>query len=286
MARKPKAKAGKPKTIKKPAAVDQHVLPIEPVLEYLYNLGYFGDRPWDNVKTIRGKELEKAIKAYQKFNGLEACGCVNDVTAHWISRRRCGLPDFNMTDHNGQPCKWPMKTIAYFHEIKMPGLTDSQVAEAYDVAFSQWAEVCDIEPQRVEKREKANIYARSGVGQAHNLDGRGGTLAWSELPCGVAANIQLDQMFDEAEPWSFNMAVAVICHELGHALGLGHLNAGNLMAPYYDPNLTTPQKGDIEEMVKRYGKRTAKYPITKDAGLKIGGTLMINGRPYVLVPKT
>lgn len=275
MARKPKQPAD-----------DKNVLPPQEVLKYLFNLGYFGDKSWAKVKTIRGKELEKAVAAYQKFNGIDPCGCVNDVTAHKINHRRCGLPDFGLTDPNGEPCKWPMTKISYFHEIKMPGMSDEQVREAYDIAFSQWAEVCNIEPTRVDSPTRANIYARSGVGKKHNLDNRGGTLAWSELPCGVHETIQLDQMYDEAEPWSFNMAVAVMCHELGHALGLPHLNNGNLMAPYYDPNVTAPQKGDIEEIVKLYGKRTKKYPITKDAALKIGGTIMINGRPYVLVPKT
>ncbi|NDC10566.1 MAG: hypothetical protein EBZ75_14750, partial [Oxalobacteraceae bacterium] len=134
--------------------------------------------------------------------------------------------------------------------------------------------------------KQANIYARSGTGKKSGLDNKGGTLAWSELPCGVAENVQLDQMFDEAEDWSFNMAVAVICHELGHALGLPHLANGNLMAPYYDPNVTKPQDGDVAEIIKLYGKRTTAYPITKDAGLQIKGTIVINGRPYVLVPQT
>jgi hypothetical protein len=73
------------------------------------------------------------------------------------------------------------------------------------------------------------------------------------------------------------MAVSVICHELGHALGLPHLNAGNLMAPYYDPDVTAPQKGDIEEIVKLYGKRTQPYAITKDASPQIAGSILING---------
>ena len=273
---------------RKPRQTKKHpdVLAKQVVLKYLFDLGYFGDKTWAAVKKITGPALQKAVKAYQTFNGIDPVGRVDEVTAHRFSRRRCGLPDFGLTDPNGQPCRWPMKKITYYHEIKMPGINEEQIKEAYDIAFSQWAEVCEIEPTRVDTPTKANIYARSGLGRKHHLDSRGGTLAWSELPCDVAENVQLDQMYDEAEPWTFNMAVAVICHELGHALGLGHLNAGNLMAPYYDPNVSAPQPGDVEEIVKLYGKRTSKYPITRDAAAKIGGTLLINGRPYILVPKT
>lgn len=265
---------------------DSHVLPVSEILRRLHALGYFGDKTLAQVKKIKGAELQKAIRAFQEFNGLNPTGTVGPKTAHRINRRRCGLPDFNITAPGGDPCKWPMPNISYYHEIHLPGLTTAQVTEAYDIAFSQWAEVCAIDPVRVDTHKKANIYARSGVGKKNGLDNKGGTLAWSELPCGVAENIQLDQMFDEAEDWSFNMAVAVICHELGHALGLPHLANGNLMAPYYDPNVTKPQDGDVAEIIKLYGKRTTVYPITKDAGLTINGTLVINGRPYVLVPQT
>lgn len=275
--------ARKPATHK--SADDKHVIPVSEILKKLYTLGYFEGLPWAKVKTIRGADLLKAVKAYQAFNGLEPTGTVGPNTAHRIARRRCGLPDFNLTAA-GHECKWPMPTISYYQEINFPGMSREQVAEAYSIAFSQWAEVCNLEPRLVDSPSAANIYARSGTGRKNGLDDRGGTLAWSELPCGVAENVQLDQMFDEAEAWSFNMAVAVICHELGHALGLPHLNDGNLMAPYYDPKVTAPQKGDISEIVKLYGKRTKKYPITKDAGLKIGGAITINGRPYVLVPQT
>lgn len=274
MARKPKKSAG------------SDVLPAHEILKKLFDLGYFGETPWSKVRTITGTDLARAVKAYQDFNGLEPTGVVEPRTANRINKRRCGLPDFNITASGGAPCKWLHKKITYYHDLKLPGITDDQIKEAYDIAFSQWAEVCDLEPTRVEAADQANIYARSGVGRSNGLDNRGGTLAWSELPCGVAENVQLDQMFDEAEAWSFNMAVAVMCHELGHALGLPHLNAGNLMAPYYDPNVTAPQKGDIKEIVKLYGKRTTKYAITKDAAPQIHGTLMINGRPYVLVPQT
>jgi hypothetical protein len=256
------------------------------ILRHLHTLGYFGKKSWAQVKQLRGAELQKAVQAYQKFNGLAPTGEVEPITAHKIHRPRCGLPDFNFSSPSGPTCKWPMQKISYYHSMKMPGISDSQIVEAYDVAFGQWAEVCDIDPVRVESASVANIYARSGVGKKNGLDNRGGTLAWSELPCGVAENVQLDQMFDEAEEWSFNMAVAVICHELGHALGLPHLNAGNLMAPYYDPNVCRPQKGDVSEIVKLYGKRKKPYPFTKDAAAVVHGTIVINGRPYTLVPQS
>jgi hypothetical protein len=261
-----------------------HVLPVNEILRRLHGLGYFGARSLAQVKKIKGKELEKAVQTFQQFNGLPPTGEVGPKTASRINRPRCGLPDFNLS--TGETCKWPMDNITYYHEITLPGVSDAQVAEAYDIAFAQWAEVCNINPKRVASANQANIYARSGAGKKQGLDNKGGTLAWSELPCGVAENVQLDQMFDEAEDWSFNMAIAVICHELGHALGLPHLSWGNLMAPYYDPNVTKPQAGDVEEILKLYGKRTTPYAMTQDVAPHIHGTLMINGRPYVLVPQT
>lgn len=274
---------------RKPAAHKKNdtknVIPVSEILKKLHGLGYFGDRPWNKVKAIRGAELAKAIKEYQKFNGIEPTGVVGPKTAHKIARARCGLPDFNIT-MAGSECRWPMRKILYYQDIKLPGLTPEQVAEAYAIAFSQWATLCDIEPVLAASHTTANIYARSGVGRQNGLDNRGGTLAWSELPCGVSENIQLDQMYDEAEAWSFNMAVAVMCHELGHALGLPHLNDGNLMAPYYDPNVTAPQAGDAQEIIKLYGPRKEKYGITQDAAPHVHGTIIINGRPYVLVPQT
>lgn len=269
---------------KKNAGAEKHVLSAAETLKKLHTLGYFGSQPWSHVKKINGKALEAAIKEYQKFHGIEPTGIVEIRTAHEFSRYRCGLPDFNLTNAD-EPCRWPMRRITYFSELNLPGITDVQASLAFDAAIMQWANVCDIEPFRVEEISKANIYAKSGRGRTVHLDDRGGTLAWSELPCGVTENIQLDQMYDEAESWSFDMAVAVMCHELGHALGLPHLNHGNLMAPYYDPNVNKPQKGDIEEIVKLYGKPKRAKQKTKTNHVDISGVITINGKPYRLIPQ-
>jgi hypothetical protein len=261
-----------------------HVIPVTEILHKLQDFGYFGDQKWSQVKKTSGKALEAAIRQYQVFNGLEQTGVVEPRTAHVLARRRCGLPDFNISGRDG-PCKWPMSQITYFADLSLPGISPEQAKQAYELAFEQWAAVCHIEPICVDNHSVANIFARSGKGKSNGLDDRGGTLAWSELPCDVTEHMQLDQMYDEAEDWTFDMAVAVICHELGHALGLAHLSKGNLMAPYYDPSVSTPQKGDIAEIVALYGKRKKMSKSADNAALNVHGTIMINGRPYMLVPQ-
>lgn len=281
--KKSTSKATRTKKSARPVVSD--VIPLTQTLKYLFNLGYFPNKPWAEVKNTSDSAMRTVLKKYQKFNEIAVTGAVDEQTAHRLSRRRCGLPDFGLTAPSGRACKWPMRKITYFNELSLPGLTKDQVHTAYDIAFNQWAEVCNIEPLRVEKKEVANIYAKSGRGKKNNLDSRGGTLAWSELPCDVSPNIQLDQMFDEAEDWSFSMAIAVMCHELGHALGLGHLNFGALMAPYYDPQVTKPQEEDIREIRRLYGKRKQPYSLTTKP-VVLDGEIIINGQAYILVPKT
>jgi hypothetical protein len=273
--------------------VSTHNLPIPEILRKLRALGYFGTKKWADVKDISGDRLQRAVSEFQKFHGLDPDGVVGPKTANRLTRRRCGLPDFEMRLGNGI-CQWPMKKVTYYSKLTLPGITAKQAIEAYDIACRQWMEICDLTLSRVTSAKQANIYAISGTGRSNGLDNRGGTLAWSELPCDVDEYKQLDQMYDEAEDWSLEMAIAVICHDLGHALGLPHLGKGNLMAPYYDPNVTKPQKGDIREMVVRYGQVTnptptptpkPKPPGNVPVDINVSGTILINNQPFVLVPR-
>lgn len=270
------------------------VLSSAEILQRLYDLGYFYDKSFADVKNLAGAALKRAVQAYQRFSGLDPSGRVDERTASLMSRRRCGLPDMQLRADDVS-CKWPMKRVTYFSSLTLPGLSEEQIATAYDIACQQWTAVCGIELVRAKSMRTANIYARSGVGGKNGLDSRGGTLGWSDMPCDAQPNSRIRQMYDEAEDWSFNMLVAVSSHEIGHALGLPHLPKGNLMASYYDPNITTPQRGDIREITKYYGN-ARKLPLTRRpafdgdgipaATIDVGGTILINGQPFVLVPKT
>lgn len=270
-----------------------HVLPVAEILKKLLSLGYFGLQTWSDIKGLKPAAITRAIKQYQQFHGLADDGEVGPKTAKVLNRPRCGRPDFEMRlNASADVCKWPSKEVVYASQITLPGITPQQAIQAYDQAAAQWMAICGIKLTRGVPG-KANIYAKSGLGRANGLDNRGGTLAWSELPCDVNMDTQLDQMFDEAEAWSYNMAVAVICHEMGHALGLPHLAKGNLMAPYYDANTTKPMRGDIEEMLARYGEAKIPAPapgtpppVTPAPGLPdVSGVITINGIPFVLTPR-
>lgn len=202
------------------------------------------------------EEVDSAIRRYQSFNGLAADGVVGPETVHQMTNPlRCGLPDM-MLDAT---CAWPHKKVTYLPRLQLPGITNEDMLRAFDTGCQQWNAVCGIQLTRVGGKP-ANIVADSGTGSGVNLDGRGGTLAWSYLPCGQAPNGSIQQMYDTGENWNFQMLVAVCCHEIGHAIGLSHLSAGNLLAPYYSAEITKPQAGDIAEAVKRYGPPAPSSP--------------------------
>ncbi|WP_422924462.1 matrixin family metalloprotease [Singulisphaera sp. PoT] len=190
---------------------------------------------------------------------------------------RCNQPDTLAL--SASEAKWGNASLSYFLNIVYPGVDSSRIAFNYRKAASQLEAVCGVRFTEVASSAQANIVAVSGM-----IDGPWNVLALSQLPNSSSYAGVLNQTFDQAEQLSDDLMVAMMCHELGHILGLGHLGTGNLMAPILDARITKPQAGDIAELVSRYGLPLPQTtPVVSTASFTAANTgvisLTISGLP-------
>lgn len=170
--------------------------------------------------------------------------------------RICQLPDWPLAPE--AICKWPDGRVTWgMRNHPVPGRA-ADVRAIYEAAWASWAKVANITPIFSDRPSEARVVMDAGT-----IDGPRNILAWSEMPCGAAR--QVEQRYDSAENWDLGeggdiLLLAVAAHEIGHALGIPHIATGNLMQPYYSPEIRAPQAGDIAEAVGRYGRPGQPVP--------------------------
>lgn len=168
----------------------------------------------------------------------------------------CGTLDAVRSALGGGPAAWTKQQLTYWVAGSLPGVSSGTFESAAAQAFAAWAAVTPLTFRAAQRGEAPDIVVDAG-----KIDGPGSVLAYSELPDG--SDRQLKQKYDTSEkfvvaarpPADSIDLLAVMTHEIGHALGLDHAdkNAPDLMAPYYKPGLRTPQPGDVARMQALYG---------------------------------
>lgn len=229
-------------------------LAYKDLVKCLWETGFLAYDSLADALKASARTLKKAIKAYQIFHGLKADGVVGPVTERSMEAPRfCGLPDVMEMGSDLSLPRWPSNSLTWTFTNTWPQIPKDQLIEMFRWAFAQWEMVCNLHFNYVEG-SAAHIRIQTG-----RIDNRGGTLAWSELANG---NMNpKDQKYDSDEPWVFSETPTqftidlgrVAAHEIGHVIGIPHIESGNLLAPIYSSRIRTPQGGDIRQAQTRYG---------------------------------
>jgi len=228
--------------------------------DHLYNLGWIDGDELLSIDPDSSDDLVPYVSKYQEFHGLPKTGKLDTETkTHMVQPRFCGLPDVMQMATEEAVCAWPKKTITVKVANGLNNVSSDLFRSSVKEALNYWNEVCGINLKLVDSGV-TDITITTG-----RIDGPQGTLAWSELPCGGVSSVT--QKYDTSESWVVSERptngidlVRVICHEIGHAIGIPHISSGNLMQPTYDVNIRKPKSGDIQEAVKRYGRVTNPTP--------------------------
>lgn len=210
-------------------------------------------------------ELEEHIRRTAEITGV-------------LVQRRCA----NAEAASQNVCIWRHKKVTANIAGSLPGVTDQQVVDTYKKALDVWNSCVDVQLQWTTDRTSANIRA-----SCSRIDGTSGTLALSYLPtCGSnsTVNLKLTQTYDDSEKWTVSWLLEVMLHELGHAIGLNHINEkGALMYPYSSGGrILAPTHWELELLLPKYGPPTIAVPPAATPKI-LSGAVMLDGVGYVPV---
>jgi hypothetical protein len=236
-------------------------------LHDLMTLGHFNNPDeadafdFDKSQIDRlGREDKPAISAARSFQhfhaqrldqlthvfhgrGCRIDGDIGPATLALLAQPRCQLPDYAS---KSAEANWPNScrdNITVRSQWSGLGSPHVDTVEAFTAALNSWEKVLSLDFHQVNwSHGEQRINAEPA-----RLPGS--VLAWSHLATGsCSANLQ--QRYDSTQRWSAWLFQSVAAHELGHALGLGHIRNSNALMYPSITDVLEPAELDIREAVR------------------------------------
>lgn len=196
---------------------------------------------------------------------------VDSIKNYLFNPEFCGVRQNMELGQIGQRfCRWPENRIAWHVIEPLPSLGLEATKSACQAALADIEQYFELEFPYAERPGDAQV-----VIEMSPLGGPAGVLAQCSLvPCGVQQNSQFRARMevDTSENWVVastptGLAIdwqRVFAHEFMHALGLGHVNGANLIAPMYSTTIRTLQPGDVAAL-EQLGYRRRVKPLPAPA---------------------
>ncbi|KAK7081846.1 putative peptidoglycan binding domain [Halocaridina rubra] len=260
---------------------------------YLTKFGYM-DPASTNPNSgalLSAESVEKSIKEFQAFAGLEQTGQLDEVTLEMMNTPRCGVKDkvgfgteARKKRYALQGSRWRVRDLTYSIGKYPKGLLKADVDREIAAAFKVWSDATNLtfKPVTGGKVHIEVRFERGEHGDGDPFDGPGGTLAHAYFPIYGG-----DAHFDDTESWTINSfrgtnLFQVAAHEFGHSLGLSHSDVQSaLMAPFYRGYQSSFKldKDDETAIQSLYGERESRPapPTVTPTASSSGGTLCADG---------
>jgi hypothetical protein len=194
---------------------DNEVLNIQ---KYLKILGMYKDKN----DGLLGENTNNSIIRFQKYFNIEQDGIIGNITKKNLNKKRFdNKPDINTYNPiklNKRDYNWSLSNCIF---------NEKKVIKIIENCFQEWNKVIDLNFNYVKSSKNSDLTISFG-----RIDGINNTIA-------TAHNNEI--ILDEDDEWSMGENIenkydlqSTILHEIGHFLGIKHINDPNcVMYAYY-----------------------------------------------------
>ncbi len=157
-----------------------------------------------------------------------------------------GIVTFSFQEENG--------IVNTHRQVNLPSRSFNNIIGCAKIeirnALNSWSEVADIEFEELPENSESDIrfyvadIVQSGIGYPNFSNNQCKELAGNVI---IQSNVRVNNC---------NQFYAFVLHEIGHVLGLGHVNSSNIMNPGFSSlKLSILQSGDSTGIIEIYGKK-------------------------------